>query len=231
VRSKEHRTSSCARAIRGDVGCGGARAAPRVVFERDGMSTRSVPAGLREPGDPRSGHQGGDGDLHDRHSPRTPDHLGDGSGAARATASFHRLDEQTTRRGARTAAPDAPPRNPPRAHEKPLFGVPFERTPFWGATRPSSSILRASSKSLSVDATAAWFCSFTITRPQVTERSGVMVWPLRRRSRSRSRASSVVGQPPSCSCGESSRPRTTSPGSPSASPRSAHRSRSVLSLP
>src|SRR2546425_8841240 len=55
--------------------------------------------------------------------------------------------------------------------------------------------------------------------------------PLRRRSRWRSRASASWASRPSCSCDGSSRPRTTSRGSPSASPRSARRSRSVLSLP
>src|SRR5207237_8644794 len=52
-----------------------------------------------------------------------------------------------------------------------LFGVP-SRAPPLGRHSTTSSSLRASSKSLSVIPPAAWFCSFTITRPHVTERSG-----------------------------------------------------------
>src|SRR5213082_2259534 len=120
--------------------------------------------GLEEARDPRCGHECGHRDAHDHH---VPGERGRHSGDHAAQRGLRELpgDEQDAARGARRRRHRG---SPARTN---LLGVP-SRAPPLGRHSTVSSILRASSKSLSVIPPAAWFWSFTITRPQVTDRSG-----------------------------------------------------------
>src|SRR2546421_8107868 len=120
----------------------------------------------QEAGDPRCRHQGGHRDLHDGDVVgERRRHLGERA-AQPPLREPARHEQHPTRygflRGSRHRG------SPDRTN---LFGVP-SRAPPLGRHSTMSSSLRASSKSLSVIPPAAWFWSFTITRPHVTDRSG-----------------------------------------------------------
>ena len=122
---------------------------------------------IQEPRDPGSGHQGGHGDLHDRHvAAEGRRHLGERA-AERRLGELSR-DEQDPPGLALRRRLHRHRGSPERTN---LLGVPSSAPPF-GRHSTSSSIFRASSKSLSVTPPAAWFLSFTMTRPHVTARSG-----------------------------------------------------------
>src|SRR2546427_79033 len=120
----------------------------------------------QEARDPRGRHQRRHGDLHNRDVVgERGRHFGERA-AERRLGELARDEEHSPgsgfRRGGRHRG------SPDRTN---LFGVPSRAPPF-GRHSTDSSILRASSKSLSVIPPAAWFWSFTITPPHVTDRSG-----------------------------------------------------------
>ena len=131
-----------------------------------GMSTRSVPGGTSSASNPGSGHQGRHGDLQDGHVVR------ERRRHFRQHAPQCRLgkppcDEQDA---AGLGRCDLLHQRGSPLHE--LVRRAFERAPSGGRQRTASSILRASSKSLSVIPPALCVISFTVTRAHVTVRSG-----------------------------------------------------------
>ena len=120
-----------------------------------GCSTRSVPGGhLQEPRDPRRRHERGDRDLEDGDvAPRTAARI---SSSTRRSAGSASLPVTNSTGGARGAA-TVDPRSAPTCS-----AFPRARRPV-GRQSTTSSILRASSKSLSVIPPAAWFCSLTVS--------------------------------------------------------------------
>src|SRR2546428_3212429 len=123
---------------------------------------------LEEAGDPWRRNEGRHRDAHDGYVVgERRRHLAEG--AAEGRLGELPRDEQRPPGLARGGSPAAHRGSPERTN---LLGVPSSAPPAAGRHSTTSSILRASSKSLSVTPPAAWFFSFTITRPQVTARSG-----------------------------------------------------------
>src|SRR5829696_6423431 len=125
-------------------------------------SSRPAPAGVRARRECRlrRGHGGGPEDRRggpSRPAGRSAGRLLQDQFASILPLVSDRRDRLTAYRG-----------SPDRTH---LLGVP-SRAPPCGRHRTTSSIFRASSKSLSVMPPAAWFWSLTTIRPQVTVRSG-----------------------------------------------------------
>src|SRR2546425_12212506 len=147
--------------FRGD-GCGGALA------QAGDQDEVGVGRDLEEAGDPRRRHERRNRDAHDGDVVgERPRHLAEGGAKGRPRGVPR--DEQHASRVARRGAPAAHRGSPERTN---LLGVPSSAPPAAGRHSTTSSILRANSKSLSVTPPAAWFFSFTITRPHVTARSG-----------------------------------------------------------
>src|SRR5262249_28292443 len=110
-----------------------------------------------------------DGDAHHRHVVRKSGrHLGEHT-PQRRFGEPTGDEEDPSRICGGTAGRLAQRGSPLRTN---LFGVPVSAPPAAGRHKTISSILRASAKSRSVMPPALCVDSFTVTRPQVTERSG-----------------------------------------------------------